>query len=159
VVELNQKDWAFRVGTFLVPHVSNADILDAWPKHQETMAELELRYSLFGQPGKLRLIGWFERVNAGSYQETLDIPALNLHMALTSETRIKYGFVANVEQAVTSDLGVFSRLSWNDGRTEIMSFTDIDASWSLGAVLKGTGWGRPNDKIGVAGAINALSPS
>src|SRR5262249_26490412 len=40
----------------------------------------------------------------------------------------------------------------------IMSFTDIDASWSLGAVLKGTGWHRPDDKIGVAGAINALSP-
>jgi high affinity Mn2+ porin len=39
-----------------------------------------------------------------------------------------------------------------------MSFTDIDASASFGGVLKGAGWGRPGDSIGLAGAINALSP-
>ena len=38
-----------------------------------------------------------------------------------------------------------------------MSFTDIDASASFGGVLKGNGWGRPDDSIGLAGAINALS--
>ena len=39
-----------------------------------------------------------------------------------------------------------------------MSFTDIDASASFGGVLKGTMWSRPDDTIGIAGAINALSP-
>jgi high affinity Mn2+ porin len=39
-----------------------------------------------------------------------------------------------------------------------MSFTDIDASWSLGTVVRGTAWKRPDDKIGIAGAVNALSP-
>src|SRR5262244_1673239 len=39
-----------------------------------------------------------------------------------------------------------------------MAFTDIDASGSFGGVLKGTSWGRPDDRIGLAGAINALSP-
>ena len=67
--------------------------------------------------------------------------------------------MVNVEQAINEDLGVFSRLSWNDGRSEIMSFTDIDASVSLGASLKGTQWRRPDDKIGIAVAINGLSPS
>ena len=38
-----------------------------------------------------------------------------------------------------------------------MSFTDIDASLSLGTSIKGTKWGRPDDTIGIAGAINALS--
>ena len=42
--------------------------------------------------------------------------------------RIKYGYVFNLEQAVTDDIGVFGRWSWNDGKTEIMAFTDIDAS-------------------------------
>jgi hypothetical protein len=46
---------------------------------------------------------------------------------------------------------------WNNGKTEIMSFTDIDASASFGGVLKGNSWGRPGDSIGLAGAINALS--
>ena len=42
--------------------------------------------------------------------------------------RTKYGYVINLEQAVTDDIGLFGRWSWNDGKTEIMSFTDIDAS-------------------------------
>ena len=65
----------------------------------------------------------------------------------------------NAEQAVTDDLGLFSRLSWNDGRNEIMSFTDIDGSLSVGAALKGTQWGRPDDTVGLAGAVNAWSDS
>ena len=38
-----------------------------------------------------------------------------------------------------------------------MAFTDIDASASFGGVLKGARWGRPDDSIGLAGAINGLS--
>jgi len=53
--------------------------------------------------------------------------------------------------------GLFSRVSWNNGKTEIMSFTNIDASVSFGGVLNGNCWGRPDDRIGLAGAINALS--
>ena len=52
---------------------------------------------------------------------------------------------------------MFGRWSWNDGKTEIMAFTDIDASLSLGVSIKGTKWGRPDDVIGIGGAINALS--
>ena len=43
----------------------------------------------------------------------------------------KYGYVVNLEQAVADDIGLFARWSWNNGKTEIMSFTDIDASLSL----------------------------
>ena len=43
--------------------------------------------------------------------------------------------VFNVEQSVTDDVGLFGRWSWNDGRNEIMAFTDIDASLS-GGVLR-----------------------
>ena len=58
---------------------------------------------------------------------------------------------------MTNDFGVFVRLSWRNGQTEIMSFADIDRSLSLGGVLKGSSWGRPDDRIGLAGAINGLS--
>ena len=119
--------------------------------------ELETRYSLFSQPGKLRTIGWLNSAYSGSYRETLDNPALNLDIALTRTGRIKYGYVVNLEQAVTDDIGLFGRWSWNDGKTEIMAFTDIDASLSLGVSIKGTKWGRPDDVIGIGGAINALS--
>jgi high affinity Mn2+ porin len=123
----------------------------------EYVVELETRYSLFSQPGKLRTIAWLNSANAGSYRDTLNNPALNLDIALTRMGRIKYGYVINLEQAVSNEVGLFGRWSWNDGRNEIMAFTDIDASLSLGASIKGVRWGRPDDVIGIGGAINALS--
>jgi high affinity Mn2+ porin len=119
--------------------------------------ELETRYQLFSQPGKLRTIAWLNSANSGSYRETLNDPALNLDIALTRRGRTKYGYVINLEQAIADDLGVFGRWSWNDGKTEIMAFTDIDASLSTGVSIKGAKWGRPDDVIGIAGAINSLS--
>ena len=78
-------------------------------------------------------------------------------LVLTRKGRTKYGYYLNVEQAVTDEIGVFGRWSWNDGKNEIQAFTDIDSSLSIGTSIKGTAWHRPDDKIGLAGAINALS--
>jgi len=156
--ELNQKQWALRGGYFLMGAVSNSNNFDTQVvRRGQYVAELETRYSLFSLPGKLRTIGWVSSANSGSYRETLDNPALNLDIALTRTGRLKYGYVFNVEQAITEDIGLFGRWSWNNGKTEIMSFTDIDASLSLGTSIKGARWGRPDDVVGLGGAINALS--
>jgi high affinity Mn2+ porin len=75
----------------------------------------------------------------------------------TRTGRTKYGYYLNMEQSVTDQIGVFGRWSWNNGKNEISAFTDIDSSLSLGASIKGQAWGRPDDRIGIAGAINELS--
>ena len=156
--ELNQKQWALRSGYFLMQSVSNANNFDTKVFERGTYAlELETRFSLFNQPGKLRTIAWLNSAFSGSYRETLNNPAFNLDIAQTRTGRIKYGYVVSLEQALTDEVGVFGRWSWNDGKTEIMAFTDIDASLSLGASIKGTRWGRPDDVVGIGGAINALS--
>jgi len=156
--ELNQKQWALRSGYFLMQSVSNANSFDTKVFERGTyVLELETRFSLFSQPGKLRTIAWLNSAFSGSYRETLNNPAFNLDIAQTRTGRIKYGYVVSLEQALTDDVGVFGRWSWNDGKTEIMAFADIDASLSLGASIKGTRWGRPDDVIGIGGAINALS--
>jgi high affinity Mn2+ porin len=156
--EFNQKQWALRAGYFLMVGTSNANNFDMRVFERGSyVLELETRYSLFSQPGKLRTIAWFNSAFSGSYRETLNNPALNLDIAQTREGRIKYGYVFNLEQALTDDIGLFGRWSWNDGKTEIMAFTDIDASLSTGLSIKGARWGRPDDVIGVGGAINALS--
>jgi high affinity Mn2+ porin len=156
--ELNQKQWALRSGYFLMQSVSNANSFDTKVFERGTYAlELETRFSLFSQPGKLRTIAWLNSAFSGSYRETLNNPAFNLDIAQTRTGRIKYGYVVSLEQALTDEVGVFGRWSWNDGKTEIMAFTDIDASLSLGASIKGTRWGRPDDVVGIGGAINALS--
>jgi high affinity Mn2+ porin len=156
--ELNQKQWALRAGYFLMDAVSNSNNFDTRVfQRGEYLVELETRYSLFSQPGRLRTIAWLNSAFSGSYRETLDNPALNLDIAQTRTGRIKYGYVINLEQALTDQFGLFGRWSWNDGKTEIMAFTDIDASLSLGASIRGAKWGRPDDVIGIGGAINALS--
>jgi high affinity Mn2+ porin len=156
--EFNQKQWALRAGYFLMVGTSNANSFDTRVLERGSyVLELETRYSLFSQPGKLRTIAWLNSAFSGSYRETLDNPALNLDIAQTREGRIKYGYVFNLEQALTDDIGLFGRWSWNDGKTEIMAFTDIDASLATGLSIKGARWGRPDDVIGIGGAINALS--
>jgi high affinity Mn2+ porin len=156
--ELNQKHWALRLGYFLMPAESNANNFDMRvPERGSYVAELETRYSIFSRPGKLRTIVWLNSVFSGSYRETLDNPALNLDIAQTRRGRVKYGYAFNVEQSVTDDIGVFGRWSWNDGKSEIMAFTDIDDSLSFGASIKGTKWGRAKDVIGIGFATNGLS--
>ncbi len=156
--ELNQKQWALRAGYFLIPVESNSNAFDKKVLERGTYTvELETRFSLFSQPGKLRTIGWLNSANSGSYRETLNNPAFDLDIAQTRKGRIKYGYVVSLEQALTDEVGLFGRWSWNDGKTEIMAFTDIDASLSMGLSIKGAKWGRPDDVIGIGGAINALS--
>ncbi len=161
-VELNQKSWAIRGGYFLVPTVSNTNTFDTQiPEHGEYIGELELRYSLFSQPGKLRLMGWANVADMGSYADALAMPVTTPNypdITQTRQVRTNYGFVANMEQAITSDLGIFSRASWSPGLDEIIGWTDCNESFSFGGVLKGNAWGRPDDKIGVAGVVEGLSP-
>jgi high affinity Mn2+ porin len=164
VAELNQKHWALRGGYFLIGDKPNSNNFDTTVfKRGGYVVELETRYSLFSQPGKFRVIGWANSYFSGSYREAVDMtlanPGLDPTAAIiqTRQGRTKYGYVFNVEQAVTDDIGLFGRWSWNNGKNEISAFTDIDSSLSFGTSIKGTGWGRPDDKIGLAGAINGLS--
>jgi high affinity Mn2+ porin len=158
VIELNQKHWALRGGYFLVPKVANDRNLETRiGKFGGYNVELETRYELFSQPGKFRILGFANRVFAGSFRETLANRAFGTDITHTRRDRTKYGFVLNLEQSLNENFGLFSRYSWNDGKEEIMSFTDIDQSFSLGISVKGAAWSRPDDTVGIAGVINLLS--
>ena len=161
--ELNQADWAVRAGYFLMPAVSNGNIAD-WNlfSRGEYVTELELRFKPFGKAANLKGGLFLNSGFSGSYNNAVMLAAAagidaNTAMAQTRQTRTKYGYYLNLQQEITDDIGVFGRWSWNDGHTEIMAFTDIDASLSLGTSIKGTAWSRPDDRIGVAGALNMLS--
>ena len=159
-LDFNQKTWALRGGYFLIPIFSNVQSLDhALLRRGQYVGELEMRYTLGSQPGTIKLLGWFSRANAGSYREALDDPAIDPNTAIedSRRSRTKFGYAFSLEQALTKDLGAFARVSWADGQSEIMSFTDIDASLAVGLSLKGTRWGRPDDTVGLGGAVNALS--
>ncbi len=85
----------------------------------------------------------------GGYSDALALPLTSPNypdITLTRRTRTNFGLVANIEQSITAP-----------GLTEIMGWTDCSESLSFGTVLTGTAWGRPNDKIGVAGVVEGLS--
>lgn len=157
-LELNRKHWALRWGAFLVPLESNGIALD-WNifRHWEQVVEFESRFRIAGHPGKARLLGWVMSANAGSYSETLANPALGEDITLTRRSRISEGLVLNLEQELSKDLGAFVRLGWRNGRSEVWAFTDIDRSLSVGALLKGSSWGREADTFGLAWNLDGLS--
>jgi high affinity Mn2+ porin len=162
--ELNRPSFAVRAGYFLVPFESNANTLDtALFVRGGYVGELELRNKPFGRTGSFRLGTWLNSTFAGSYGEAVRLAGLtpgltaNDTIAQTRQGRTKYGIYLNFDQELSDSVGLFGRFSWNDGRTEIMSFTDIDSSVSLGLSIKGTPWGRPDDRLGVAGAVNQIS--
>ena len=164
VVELNQKHWALRVGYFLTGNEPNSNQFDMnLFARGAYVTELETRYTLFSRPGKFRVAVWADTYFSGSYRQAIDLtlinPGLDPNDAIlqTRRAQTKYGYYLNFEQALTDDIGIFGRWSWNNGKTEISAFTDIDASLSFGTSIRGTTWGRPDDKIGLAGAINSLS--
>lgn len=161
IVELNRKDWAVRAGLFQVPAAPNSDVLTF--KTGGTVVEFEERHSIFDQPGKLRLGAFANSGNSASYREVVALAAANPALDINAITlanqrdRSKYGFYVNLEQQIVNDVGLFARASWNDGQNQILSFTDIDRSLSAGLSIKGSRWGRPDDTVGVGGAINGLS--
>ena len=163
VAELNRKDWAVRAGVFEVPSAPNSDVLALNGKNFGSVVELEERYAPFDQPGKLRIGLFATNGNTANYREalatvgadpTLDINAVTVGLR---QENLKYGFYLNAEQQIVRDVGLFARLSWNDGQNEILSFTDVDRSASGGLSIKGSFWGRPNDTVGIGGAVNGLS--
>lgn len=162
MVELNRKDWAIRGAYVEMPTRPNSDELTL-RSGGGAVVEYEYRQTLFDQPGKIRVGAFDNQGFSGNYRDALAIeaadPSLNINDVIASIAHVnpKYGFYANLEQQVVKDVGLFARVSWNDGQSQIMSFTDIDHSLSGGFSIKGSYWGRDNDTIGIGGAINGLS--
>jgi len=157
-IELNEPQWTARYGIFQVTKVSNLmthdwNLLKAW----QMPAELEGRWSVNEHPGAARVLGYVMQAHMGSFQEALNSPTRPADIAATRAYRIKYGFGLNVEQEVVKDVGVFSRLGWNNDRTEPWEFTDVGYTGSGGVSVKGEPWHRPNDTLGAGFVANGIS--
>ena len=165
-LELNRKDWAVRGGAFQVPKRPNSDSLDyRIPRVGGGIIEFEGRYTLVEQAGKVRVGLYRNRGRTGSNRDAVSlvsaVPSLKADdaIAATRRDRLKSGVYVNVEQAATERIGLFARFSRNDGRNEILSFTDADFSVAAGLRIKGDGWGRAEDVVGIGAAVNGLSRS
>ncbi len=166
--EYNRPEFAIRAAYTQVPKEPSSDVLDPRVFRRAGLnVEFEERHVLpwLEQPGKIR-IGLFSNVGvSANNRDVVTLTQLGLFddindaVAATRRPRRKTGGYINLEQALTPELGLFARASLNDGRTENISFTDIDQSFSGGLSLKGKAWDRPDDTVGIGAAMNGLSPS
>ena len=160
-VEYYHDEWAVRAARFMVPRQSNGLALDLnIGKHYGDQVELERGHTLGDQAGKVRLLAFRNRAVMGSYADSIAFAQVNGGVPDVGNVRkenMKYGFGLSLEQSLRSDVGVFARASWADGKTETYSFTEIENSVSAGVAVKGDSWGRPNDTFGLAVAQNGLN--
>jgi high affinity Mn2+ porin len=162
VQELHTRNWAFRYGIASEPKVANGQQLDRrlFRDHGQVW-EVERRYSLKKRDGAIRLLGYNNRSQAGSYSDALRLAAQTGTTPDVTLTRhvgtLKYGFGISFDQAINSDIGVFSRLGWNDGKTESWAFTAIDRLATGGVSVKGTRWRRNCDVAGTSLTVGGLS--
>jgi len=126
----------------------------------QLVGEIERRYELWGQPGKVKITGYLSRGNAGNFNDAVALAAatglpadINAVRAYTSRPGISF----NMEQQVNDNFGLFLRAGWADGNIEPWDFTDIDRTVSGGVAINGRSWGRPDDTIGIAGVVNGIS--
>jgi high affinity Mn2+ porin len=161
--ELNQKYWALRGGYFLIGNEPNSNELDMnLFRRGGYIAELEMRYSFFSRTAKLRVGIWENTYISGSFNEALDLSAITGldptgAIIQTWKPRTEYGYYVNFEQPLTDYVGLFGRWSWNSGKIQISAFTDINNSLMVGTAINGKAWGRPEDRVGIAGVSNGLS--
>ncbi|MGS0742898.1 carbohydrate porin [Glaciimonas sp. GG7] len=152
-------EWALRYGRFMVPIVSNGQPLETrLAQFYSDQIEIERAYTLGDQSGKVRFLVFRNKENMGSFNDA--IAAANGGVPSVANVRkdsVKVGYGLSLEHAVQPDLGLFARASWNDGKTETYSFTEIERSVTAGILVKGGQWGRSRDTVGLALAQNGLS--
>ncbi|MBI1747951.1 MAG: carbohydrate porin [Acidobacteria bacterium] len=164
IVEYQDRRWALRFAEALMPKIANGIQFD-WNLRRargENM-ELEIRHAFIpNRIGVLRLLTYVNHANMGSYRDSIrafearqePVPTIEAHRR---QARVKYGYGVSVEQPITDRLRVFGRWGWNEGRHESFAYTEVNQSVAFGTDWKGVGRRRPQDKVGLAFAINGLS--
>ena len=123
--EWYQGSWTFRGGIFdmsATPSGGGGNSflgygLDNTFRQFELVGEIEKRYSLWDQPGKIKVTGFLIRGRMGSFQNALDFSqatGLDVSDALAAVRtyQSRPGVSLNLEQQVTDTVGLFARAGW-----------------------------------------------
>ena len=164
IVEYQDHSWGVRTAELLMPVVANGiDIeWDLRKAHGESI-EFELRKGLLpGKAGVVRLLGYSNVANMGIYrvQNQRFLAGLDSAPDITNhpqqQTR-KFGFGVNFEQDLATDVKVFGRFGWNNGKTESYAYTEVDQTVEAGLMFFGPRWRRKFDRAGLVFATNGIA--
>jgi high affinity Mn2+ porin len=136
-------------------------VLDSTFNQFQVVGEIEERHELWGQPGKIKILGFVSHGKAGLFSDAIALAQATGTPANTALVRNNFtnrtGISLNLEQQITETLGVFARAGWADGNIEPWDFTDVDRTFAGGVSINGKDWGRPDDTIGIAGFVNGIA--
>jgi high affinity Mn2+ porin len=169
--------FTFRVGYFDTEKSAIADATPSVPAYgvdptfgqYDIMGEIEERHTLWGQQGKVKLnVNWIG-ANLGTYSDAIADAAANSPcsvalgggtafpaLACVRRYKEKVDEHINIEQDITKDVGIFSRVGFAPTYIEDLAVTDSTFFASGGVSFSGNLWGRPGDTIGVAGIYNQI---
>jgi high affinity Mn2+ porin len=159
-VEWYQGPWTLRAGVFDMSIAPNTTVLDPRFSQFQLIGEIERRYDLWGQPGKVAVTGFLTRGRLGRYADAIALAQLNGGPADISAVRrytSRSGLSFNLEQQITPGIGAFARAGVASVGVEPYEFTDIDRTVAGGLSLSGRVWGRADDSVGLAGVVNSIS--
>jgi high affinity Mn2+ porin len=152
--------WTLRAGVFDLSNIPNSVHLEPGFHEFQIDAEIEKRYELIGQPGRVLVTGFDSHGRMGLLDEAVRLAVLTgstPNPADVRRYRSRLGASLNLEQSLSADLGVFARVGKAAGNVEAYEFTDIDRSIAVGASFKGLRWDRAEDTIGIAAIDNGIS--
>jgi high affinity Mn2+ porin len=158
--ELYMGRWTVRAGAFDLSDIPNSERLDPQFGQYELDGEIEERHSIDGRPGKLKLTVFVNRGRMGRFADAISLAQATgqpADIAAVRQFRSRPGVSFNFEQQVSSAASVFVKGGVADGSIEPYEFTDVDRTIGGGVTIKGSGWGRGDDTIGIAGVINGIS--
>jgi high affinity Mn2+ porin len=159
-VEWTQSWWSLRSGFFNLSRSPNSKNLDRGFEQYEFVTETEERHTLFGNPGKVKILFFANHGRMADYNDALRLAQETGTTPDVSQVRrstTRPGIALNFEQQIVPDVGAFVRASLNDGHIEAYEFTEINQSISAGLSVSGGRWHRPDDTLGIAGVVNDIS--
>ena len=160
VTEWYRGDWTWRAGFFDLSDVPNSARLEPGFHEFQVDAEIERRYLLAAQPGKLLLTMYDSHGRMGLLDEALRISAETgapPDIAAVRHYRDRAGAALSLEQQIMEDLGLFARFGKASGNVEAYEFTDVDRTVAAGMSLQGARWHRGDDTVGLATIVNGIS--
>ena len=163
LLEYDDHWWTARFAEALMPKVANGIHLDAdVARARAENLELEARGKLIAhRAGTVRLLSYLNHADMGNYRDAVadyldhETPTPDI-ISTRRQGRHKYGFGLNFEQQITSQIGVFGRLGWSDGRNESFAYTEDDRTLELGGFTTGAAWHRRNDRAGAVFVANGI---
>ena len=154
--------WALRAGIFDLSNVPNSETLDHGFHEFQWLGELERRYALADQPGKLLVTVFDSRGHMGLLDQAVRVAqasgqSVDAALVDVRRYRDRVGVSISLEQQLAPDLGLLARAGNAGGNVEAYEFTDVDRTVVAGLSLKGKRWGQGDDTVGLLGIVNGIS--